>query len=180
MSRDQERSVAFAYAKAALSVSVQHAEDWSISLELLSGALKNKMLAHAFAGAFVTVQHAPGVMMDALRQQGFTECFCRFVQVVAEYRRLALLDEISAFYLVLKSEHDGEYRASITLAHEHVTLSKTVEKSIQRAFGVPLTFTYEVDTSLLAGFMVQQGYKRLDASFAARLERLKNNIGLEV
>jgi F-type H+-transporting ATPase subunit delta len=105
------------------------------------------------------------------------ELFVRFVLVLVEKRRAALLGEIAAAYRDALDEMSGRVRASVTLPHDadeafRSELTAALEKMLDRT----VTAEFRTDPSLIGGVVVRVGDTVLDGSVRRRAGELRRRL----
>ena len=96
------------------------------------------------------------------------------IAVLIENRRVALLPEIGAQFLVLKNAQEGAANAHITSAFE-LSGAQVAEliAALEKKFGRKLNPTVTVDPSLIGGVRVVVGDEVLDTSVRAKLQQME-------
>lgn len=127
-------------------------------------ALGNPRLA---AADLVALLLPPGTAADAP--------FGRFLAMLAEYRRLALLPEIAELFAAMRREHEGVVRAVVTSA---VALDEAqrsaLATALERRFGRRIEIETAVDPALIGGAVIKAGELVIDGSVRNRLEQLRD------
>ncbi len=97
----------------------------------------------------------------------------RFLVMLVENGRVALLPEICAQFLVLKNAQEGAADADITSAFDlaGAQLAELV-KTLEKKFARKLNPTVTVDASLIGGVRVVVGDEILDTSVRAKLQQM--------
>lgn len=97
----------------------------------------------------------------------------RFLVVLAEARRVALLPEIAALYQAMKREHDGELKVLVRSA---VALEagerERIASALSRRFGKRIALDNEIDPDLIGGAVIHAGESVIDGSVRGRLAQL--------
>lgn len=105
------------------------------------------------------------------------ESFVRFLGVLAQAQRLALLPEIAGLYDQLRAEAERVVKATVTSAGElpQAELDKIVAALKQR-FGREVEVATAVDASLIGGAVIDAGDVVIDGSLKGKLARLQNSL----
>lgn len=101
--------------------------------------------------------------------------FGRFLAVLAENKRLALLPEIAAQYEVLRADDERIVKARVrTAVALEPTQIETLKSALKRRFGREVELDNEVDASVLGGAIIDAGDVVIDGSVRGRLTQLHN------
>jgi len=112
-----------------------------------------------------------------LAPEGASEEYLRFLGLVAQAQRLALLPEMSGLYDQLRAEAEQVVKARVTSAAElaPAELDKIVA-ALRKRFGRQVEVTTAVDASLIGGAVIDAGEVVIDGSIKGKLERLQNSL----
>jgi F-type H+-transporting ATPase subunit delta len=134
----------------------------------LRDALLRPWVKPATKGAIVTT------IAERLELSSLT---AKFLALVAQRRRLALLPEILAAYRALADKAAGRVRAHVRSA---VPLGEAEQVAIRERLGRRLGQTVLLDTavdpSLIGGFVAEVGSRLLDLSVTGQLRALREHI----
>ena len=113
-------------------------------------------------------------LVDLLLPPGDTDpMFGRFLETLAENRRMALLPEIAALYEQLKAEAERVVRATVTSAQPlGAGELESLRASLRRRFGQEVEVTTAVDAALIGGAVIDAGDVVIDGSIRTKLARL--------
>jgi F-type H+-transporting ATPase subunit delta len=97
----------------------------------------------------------------------------KFLGVLAQNRRLAVLPQVIAAYGALASAHRGETTAEVTSAHALDNAQVDALKAQLKArVGRNVAVDLKVDPSILGGLVVKIGSQMIDSSIKTRLNTL--------
>ena len=116
-------------------------------------------------------------LLDLLSPVEANETMQRFLTVLAENNRLALLPEVSELFEQLRAESERVLKANITsaVALSDAELSKLTD-ALKKRFGRDVEVQTAVDASLIGGSIIDTGDLVIDGSVRNKLARL--NAGL--
>lgn len=116
-------------------------------------------------------------LLDLLSPVEANETMQRFLTVLAENNRLALLPEVSELFEQLRAESERVLKANITsaVALSDTELSKLTD-ALKKRFGREVEVQTAVDASLIGGSIIDTGDLVIDGSVRNKLARL--NAGL--
>ncbi|NDF11938.1 MAG: F0F1 ATP synthase subunit delta [Proteobacteria bacterium] len=134
---------------------------------------ENEELANVVLNPLLPKDQVAKALSAVAKKAGAHELTVRFIEVIAENRRLGLFDQIEAAYAAKLREKQGELTASvITATPLSAANKKELEQSLSKNSGKKVQIEETVDATILGGLIVQLGSKRVDASVAGKLERL--------
>lgn len=103
--------------------------------------------------------------------------FLRFLLVVIDKRRQALLREISAEYGELVDALRGRVRAHVTLARAgDPALEREVVSALETRLGKTVVATFGYDPALIGGVVIRVGDQLYDGSLRRRIAGLKRKM----
>jgi F-type H+-transporting ATPase subunit delta len=105
------------------------------------------------------------------------EMFVRFVMVLTDKRRQALLPDIAAAYRELVDERMGRVRVQVTISHApDAALQAEIGSTLADRLGKTVIPTFTVDPELLGGMVVRVGDQILDGSLRTRAAQLRRRL----
>jgi F-type H+-transporting ATPase subunit delta len=118
-----------------------------------------------------------GAILAIAEKAGFDQLTFRFLGVLAQNRRLPILN---AVIKALKSELnrrrggvEAKVQTAFALSPEQTA---TLQKSLSDAMGSHVTLNVEVNRDILGGMIVTVGSRMIDDSVRRKLERLKRTL----
>jgi F-type H+-transporting ATPase subunit delta len=174
------RLVARRYAKALLEIGAKAGALDQLQSELdRLGAMmaQSPDLQRLLASPMALPKKKAEVMEAILKQAGASVTMQRFVKVVAEAGRLAILPILAEVFHDLVDQKNGVVVAKVTSAQ---ALSDAQQASLKSSLGArtgkTVRLTLAQDPSLLGGLKVQVGSTVYDASLSGRLAILKQQL----
>ncbi len=167
-------AIARPYARAAFAAARSRGqlEQWSELLAFCAAAVRDPMLRAVLDSPRLTRARA-AELMERLCAERLTEEGRRFLRLLAERRRLALLPEIARLYEQLRAEAEGSVRAEVISARPLDEAARArLAEALARRLGRRVELEARVDPALLAGAVVRAGDLVIDGSARARLARL--------
>ena len=99
----------------------------------------------------------------------------KFLGVLAQNRRLAVLPEIVRAFATIAAAARGEVKAEVTSAHPlSATQLKALAAKLKAREGKDVTLSATVDPAILGGLVVRIGSTQIDNSIRTRLNSLAN------
>ena len=167
----QAITLARPYARAAFEVA--HAagtlDAWSQALAFAARVAADPRVAALLGDP--RLSHADAVVL--LSPEEASESFARFLALLADNRRLALLPEIAGLYEELRAEAERVVKATVTSAAALPAgeLDK-IKAALRQRFGREVDVQTAVDESLIGGAVIDAGDVVIDGSLRTKLERL--------
>jgi F-type H+-transporting ATPase subunit delta len=117
---------------------------------------------------------SPADAVGLLAMDGGDEAFTRFLGLLADNRRLALLPEIAGLFEELRADAERVVKAKITAASELPAAElDAIRAALKKRFGREVEIETAVDASLIGGAVIDAGEVVIDGSLKGKLERLQ-------
>ena len=101
----------------------------------------------------------------------------RFVQVLADNKRLPLLPEIQAQFEALRAEEQATLDVTVTSAFPMSEQElERLKGALSKRFERDVSMVSEVDNSLIGGAIIRAGDTVIDGSLRGKLDKLAENI----
>ena len=143
-------------------------------LAKLTSALADSADFRALVGSQGISRADAGKAVAALAgAMGLSDLVTRFLGVMAQNGRLAVLADVIRQYDLMLSAHKGSTTARVTAAHKlTATQKKALEAKLRLRTGRQMDVDVTVDPSILGGLVVRIGSEQIDSSIRTRLTRL--------
>lgn len=167
-------SLARPYAKAIFEVALDKnaLQAWSVWLNQLAFIAKDTNVQYAVSNP----EHNSKTLLENILSvmDERDETLARFVSVLLEAKRFALLPEILSHFEHYKALKEQELNVAVTTAMPMSDEDKTLlNKALQQRFKQSVNLTYDTDESLLGGAIVRIDDLVIDGSGRGRLSSLK-------
>lgn len=168
----QALTLARPYARAAFSIAGDHGRlpQWSHLLAFAATAVAQPELQELLGNP-----RLPGsALVELVVPPGEVDpTFQRFLDVLADNRRVALLPEICGLFDQLRAEAEQIVKATVTSAQamDAAELAK-LQAALKRRFGREVEIRTAVDASLIGGAVIDAGNVVIDGSIKTKLARL--------
>jgi F-type H+-transporting ATPase subunit delta len=149
-------------------------QQFGVAMEDVAGLLNQDPRVRQFMETpRVTLDQRKTALTAALRGR-VPELVLRFILVVVEKRRGALLGEIGQQYQTLVDQRMGRVRVAVTLSHApDAALEEEIRRGLEARMGTVVSPTFSVDPELLGGMVARVGDDVLDGSVRTRASRLR-------
>lgn len=176
--------IAQPYAEALLEISTTNSTVSSITeeIKLISDTLNNsKELGSAFANPLVSVDKKIALLDKIFAGQVSSEVI-NFLKVLAQRKRLNILDSIVEKYLELAYEASNitlaKVVASVALSEEQQEALITKIKSMTQSSKVELIT--QVDANLIGGLTIQIGSQVIDTSLQGQIKQMASHLDVNL
>lgn len=166
------------YAKAAYEFAKEHhvVDKWLSMLNELSVCAQDHNLSQMFDHPLYSQSQAANVIFEVLGKS-LDEHAKNLVNLMAENIRLAVLPDLYAHFVELKSEDEKMKTALVTtiepLSDSYIQL---LTKKLSTKLGVKLAIETKIDKSIIGGLLIEVDDMVIDASVKGKLERLANQL----
>ena len=168
----QALTLARPYARAAFSLAREHGKfaDWSNALGFAARVAADPQVASLLGNPRLTQADA----VTLLSPEASDENVGRFLALLADNRRLALLPEIAGLYEDLRNEAERVVKAKVTSATALPAAElDTIKAALKQRFGREVEVETAVDASLIGGAVIDAGDVVIDGSLKGKLGRLQ-------
>lgn len=174
-----QSQVAVRYAKALLGFALENTAEDAVAADL-------QTLIKLFAQVpelHQVVEHPSLTVAQKIKllhevfEDSFHDVTNRFIDFVCKQRREDQLPGMAHNYLGRFAQHKGLKSAVFTTAVPMQEKErKAVVKMVETHYNVTLDFTEKIDKDLIGGFVIEIDDKRIDASVAAQLKEIKQQL----
>ena len=177
----QASTLARPYARAAFEVAGADASwpQWSEQLAIAAAVVRDKTVAAALSEPSNTAAMMAATVIEVCAD-ALTEPLRRFVRVLADNKRLALLPEIYSLFEQYRANREKTVEVELISAFDLKratlqTLARVLGKKLQREVKIGTT----VDRRLLGGALIRAGDLVIDGSVRGRLNKLAAAMNLQ-
>ena len=167
------------YAKAVFDIAKRSSQldKWSRSLKVVAATGEIPKVATMLASPEVGEQQKAFKLAD-LCEDEIDGLGRKFLNVLADNKRLSLLGEIQAQFEVLKAldERSLDVHVVSAFAIDDAELDK-IKRALHARFDKEISMTTEVDQSLIGGAVIRAGDTVIDGSVRGRLNKLGESLG---
>jgi F-type H+-transporting ATPase subunit delta len=139
-------------------------EEFGAAMELLAQTVDDPRVREFLSTPRIAPEQRKAALQGALKGR-VPDLFLRFVMVVVDKRRQALLADIAHEYGALVDELTGRVRVDVAISHEpDAELVEQITTALAQRLGKTVIPTFRVDPDLLGGIVVRMGEEILDGS----------------
>ena len=173
----QALTLARPYARAAFGIARDEAAfaSWSQALGFAAQVAVDPRVAHLLGDPKLANADAVALLSPVDGGQGAGASFARFLALLADNRRLALLPEIAGLYEQLRNEAERVVKATVTSATAlPASELDGIKAALKRRFGREVEVETAIDPALIGGAVIDAGDVVIDGSLKGKLERLQS------
>ncbi len=147
-------------------------ELWSDMLEVMASVVSDDAMSAIISDPRVDADTLSGLMLDVCGGH-INDTAGVFVRLLVENDRLSLMPEVAEVYKELQAESGGAIHAGLTAAYPvNARFEQAIAVAMRKRLNREITFTTEIDRSLLGGVIIRVGDMVIDASVRGRIEAL--------
>lgn len=168
----QNLTLARPYARAAFALArdAGRSSEWSQSLAFSARVAADPQVQSLIGHPQLSSTDAAALVA----QDGADESVQRFLALLADNRRLALLPEIAGLFEDLRAEADRVVKAKVTSASDLPAAElDAIKAALVKRFGRQVEIETAVDASLIGGAVIDAGDVVIDGSLKGKLARLQ-------
>ena len=169
----QALTLARPYARAAFSIARDAGSfaPWSQALGFAARIAADPQVAALLGNPKLTDADAVAL----LSPDGADGHFGRFLEMLADNRRLALLPEIAGLYEDLRADAERVVKATVTSAAALPAAElDSIKAALKKRFGRDVEIETAVDENLIGGAVIDAGDVVIDGSLRGKLDRLQS------
>lgn len=169
----QALTLARPYARAAFSLAQDEGgfDAWSKALDVAARIAAEPAAASLLGNP--ALRQADAIALLAGDEAG-DSAFARFVAMLFDNRRVALLPEIAGLYEQLRADAERIVKARVTSAASLADAElERIKDALRRRFGREVEVTTAIDESLIGGAVIDAGDVVIDGSLKGKLARLQ-------
>ncbi|MEM9737543.1 MAG: ATP synthase F1 subunit delta [Bacteroidota bacterium] len=174
-----EHMIAERYAKSFFNILQMHKmlHEGNEDMQQIVALIRESSLFRSFLNNPLYTSQARQKLVSKLLKEKITPLTLHFLLLVIKKKRIAYLQVIAVAFIDLYHKNQQTGKALIELAHPifSTTLEKSLVIFIKKITGwKAVQLSVLVNPELVGGYILTFKNKRLDASFRARLQQLKN------
>lgn len=170
----EQSTVARPYAKAAFEYARdnQAFDTWSQALAMAGAITEDRQVAGLLGSPKLSSEQKVELLADMLADNA-DDAFKRFLNTLADQRRLTALSAIADQFEHLRAEHEQRIDVTVVSAYELDSRQKTkLASALKKRLNREISITTQVDKSLIGGVILRAGDTVIDGSVRGRLNRL--------
>lgn len=170
----EKSTIARPYAEAvfALAREQKQLKAWSDMLQIAAAVAMHGDMRAIISNTNVSKSQGAQLIIDVCVGK-FSAEGKNLIKLLAENRRLSLLDEIAAQYATLRAEAEKTIDAEVISAFEvSAAQQKQIAEKLKARLGREVTLSCRVDPTLLGGAVIKAGDLVIDGSTKSQIQKL--------
>ena len=166
------------YAKALFSSALESKKIDEIASELKTMALASKTdgVINTIENPALSRQDVVNVLIN-LFEESISETSKKLLEILAENKRLNLIETIFVIYQELLEEHKEQKSVEVFVAIDPGKEAKqNIEKKLKSTYGKDANIYFSKDPSMMGGLSIKIGDETLDLSIKGKVKKLVNQL----
>ncbi len=166
------------YAKALFSSALE-----SKKIEEMASELKTMALASKTDGIINTIENPALSRQDVVNvlvnlfEESISETSKKLLEILAENKRLNLIETIFVIYQELLEEHKEQKSVEVFVAVDPGKEAKqNIEQKLKSTYGKDANIYFSKDPSMMGGLSIKIGDETLDLSIKGKVKKLVNQL----
>jgi len=166
------------YAKALFSSALE-----SKKIDEMASELKNMALASKTDGVINTIENPALSRQDVVNvlvnlfEESISETSKKLLEILAENKRLNLIETIFVIYQELLEEHKEQKSVEVFVAIDPGKEAKqNIEQKLKSTYGKDANIYFSKDPSMMGGLSIKIGDETLDLSIKGKVKKLVNQL----
>ena len=166
------------YAKALFSAAVESntIEEMALELKTMAIASKTEEVINTIENPILSRQDLVGILLK-LFDESVSDTSKKLIEILAENKRLNLLETIHSIYQQLLETHKEQKSVEVFVAVEPGEEAKgDIEKKLKSTYGNDANIFFSRDPSMMGGLSIKIGDETLDLSIKGKVKKLVNQL----
>ena len=166
------------YAKALFSAAVESntIEEMALELKTMAIASKTEEVINTIENPILSRQDLVGILLK-LFDESVSDTSKKLIEILAENKRLNLLETIHLIYQQLLEAHKEQKSVEVFVAVEPGEEAKgDIEKKLKSTYGNDANIFFSKDPSMMGGLSIKIGDETLDLSIRGKVKKLVNQL----
>ena len=166
------------YAKALFSSALE-----SKKIDEMASELKTMALASKTDGVINTIENPALSRQDVVNvlvnlfEESISETSKKLIEILAENKRLNLIETIFVIYQELLEEHKEQKSVEVFVAADPGKEAKqNIEQKLKSTYGKDANIYFSKDPSMMGGLSIKIGDETLDLSIKGKVKKLVNQL----
>ena len=166
------------YAKALFSAAVESntIDEMAVDLKIMAMASKTDEVINTIENPVLSRQDVINILPN-LFEASVSETSKKLIEILAENKRLNLLETIYLIYQELLENHKEQKSVEVFVAAEPGKEAKdNIEQKLKSTYGKDANIFFSKDPSMMGGLSIKIGDETLDLSIKGKVKKLVNQL----
>ena len=166
------------YAKALFNASVESntVDEMALELKTMAIASKTKEVINTIENPVLSRQDLVNILLK-LFDESVSETSKKLIEILAENKRLNLLETIHSIYQQLLETHKEQKSVEVFVAVEPGKEAKDdIEQKLKSTYGKDANIFFSKDPAMMGGLSIKIGDETLDLSIRGKVKKLVNQL----
>jgi len=166
------------YAKALFASALESArlEEMANELQIMATASESKEVTNTIENPVLSRQEVVDILVK-LFEESVSDTSKRLLAILAENKRLNLLQSIHSIYEELLAEHKEQNSVTVFVASDPSSdAKKEIEQKLRSSYGNDANISFSKDPSMMGGLSIKVGDETLDLSIRGKVKKLVNQL----
>jgi F-type H+-transporting ATPase subunit delta len=166
------------YAKALFATALEDAtlEEMANELQIMATASESKEVTSTIENPALSRQEVVTILVN-LFEESVSETSKRLLAILADNKRLNLLQSIYSIYQELLAEHKEQNTVTVFVASEPSGAAREeIEQKLKSSYGNDANISFSKDPEMMGGLSIKVGDETLDLSIRGKVKKLVNQL----
>ena len=166
------------YAKALFASALESAslEEMANELQIMATASESKEVTNTIENPVLSRQEVVDILVK-LFEESVSDTSKRLLAILAENKRLNLLQSIHSIYEELLAEHKEQNSVIVFVASDPSSDAKEeIEQKLKSSYGNDANISFSKDPAMMGGLSIKVGDETLDLSIRGKVKKLVNQL----
>ena len=151
-------------------------EEMAVELKTIAAASKTDGVINTIENPVLSRQEVVNILVK-LFEETISETSKKLLEILAENKRLNLLESIHNIYESLLEKHKNQNSIEVFVAAEPSQEAKeNIEKKLKSTYGKDAIITFSKDPEIMGGLSIKIGDETLDLSIKGKISKLINQL----
>jgi F-type H+-transporting ATPase subunit delta len=151
-------------------------EEMAVELKTIAAASKTDGVINTIENPVLSRQEVVNILVK-LFEETISETSKKLLEILAENKRLNLLESIHNIYESLLEKHKNQNSIEVFVAAEPSQEAKeNIEKKLKSTYGKDAKINFSKDPKMMGGLSIKIGDETLDLSIKGKVNKLVNQL----
>ena len=166
------------YAKALFESAIESnsIDEMAVELKTMAAAAKTEGIINTIENPTLSRKEIVEILVN-LFEESVSDTAKKLIEILAENKRLNLLEPIYLIYQDLLEKHKEQKSIEVFVAVEHGDEAKeNIEQKLKSTYGKDANIYFSKDPAMMGGLSIKIGDETLDLSIKGKINKLVNQL----